>query len=142
MKKILIILSALILLPLTLLAEEKEANNISFDTQPKDSMEALITLNSLIYVDMYSKDYHTQHPLVCGEGRDFPKGREMVFNNPESGVTIHAVFPEEKNAPVNLNGVFVLHGHFQRIQNKDSYKFKKTIKDYQYFVAYKWEYEK
>lgn len=99
-----------------------------------------ITLKNLIYVDPSSST--TQHPLVCGAGRDFPVGRELEFRNSKTRESVHAVFPESKKAPVNLNGRFILHGYFQDIQNKDSYKFKKPENDYRYFVVSAWEYEK
>ena len=108
------------------------------DTEKQASTS--ITLKDLVYVDTSSST--TQHPLVCGAGRDFPVGRELEFRYSKTKKSIHAVFPKGKNVPVNLNGSFVLHGHFQSIQNKDSYKFKKTEKDYRYFVVSSWEYEK
>jgi hypothetical protein len=140
-KKIFIILS-LILLPSILFAEEKEAKNIPLNTQIEGGAVVSVTLSNLVYVDMFSKDYHNQHPLVCGEGKDFPQGREMIFKNPESGATIHAVFPNGETAPVKLKGSFVLLGYFQGIQYKDSYKLKKTRSDYRYFVVSSWENEK
>ena len=110
---------------------------------PTESSEtqsrASITLNNLVYFDMYGEDYNTQHPLVCGTGREFPAGREMVFRYNESSESVHAVFPEEATAPKNLNGKFVLHGHYQGIQNRDYYKHKKPPSDYRYFVVASWE---
>lgn len=108
------------------------------DTERQRS--ASVTLKNLVYVDPSSST--TQHPLVCGAGRDFPGGRELEFRNSKTRESVHAVFPEGNKAPVNLNGSFILHGYFQGIQNKDSYKFKKPENDYRYFVVSSWEYDK
>jgi len=110
------------------------------DTEKQDY--ASITLGNLIYVDMFSAEYTTQHPRVCEVGGDFPTGQELAFRYVESRKSIHAVFPEGVTAPKNLNGNFVLHGHFQGIQNMDRYKVKKPEKDYRYFVVSSWEYKK
>lgn len=100
---------------------------------------ASVTLANVVYVDMFSSDYTTSHPLVCEVGRDFPAGRELAFRRPESGESVHAVFPENVAAPEDLKGSFVLRGHYQRIQNRDSYKLKKPSEDYRYFVVSSWE---
>lgn len=99
-----------------------------------------ITFRNLVYIDPSSSI--TQYPLVCGAGRDFPFGYELEFQNSKTKKSIHAVFPESKRAPSNLNGSFILKGHFQSIQNKNSYKLKKPGKDYRYFVVSEWRYEK
>jgi hypothetical protein len=114
-----------------------EGPSVSDNHEQQDS--ASVTLENVVYVDMFSTHYSTEHPLVCGVGRDFPAGREMAFKGPESGESVHAVFPEDVAAPENLNGSFVLRGHYQRIQNRDSYKFKKPSEDYRYFVVSSWE---
>ena len=106
---------------------------------PEQQEHAAVTLGNLVYVDMFSANYTTQHPLVCGAGRDFPTGREMVFRYSEAGKPIHAVFPAGVTPPETLDGKFVLHGRFQGIQNRDSYKLKKPHKDYRYFVVSSWE---
>lgn len=86
---------------------------------------------------------------MCRPGKDFPEGREMAFGDPESGESVHAVFPEAAAAPENLDGSFVLHGHYQGIQNWDAFKptdANKLVKvppeDYQYFVVSSWEHKK
>ena len=99
-----------------------------------------VTLEDLVYVDMFSADYTTQHLLVCGAGRDFPAGREMVFRFSETGKPVHAVFPDAATAPENVDGNFVLHGRYQGIQNKDRPKLhKRSPSDYRYFVVASWE---
>lgn len=98
-----------------------------------------ITLKNLVYVDMYAADYATQHPLVCGAGRDFPTGSELAFKQVESKETVHAVFPAGVASPETLDGKFVLHGHFQGIQQRDGHDFKPPGKDYRYFVVSSWE---
>ncbi len=99
----------------------------------------LETLKNLVYVDMYAPNYTTQHPLVCGTSRDFPRGRELIFKNINLKKSIHAVFPEKNISPKKLDGIFILHGHFQNIQNKKNYKFKKPSNNYRYFVVSSWE---
>jgi hypothetical protein len=70
----------------------------------------------------------------------------MAFRDPESGDSVHAVFPEAAAAPENLDASFVLHGHYQGIQNWDAFKPTDAVKlvkvppeDYQYFVVSSWE---
>jgi hypothetical protein len=75
-------------------------------------------------------------------GRDFPTGRELVFWNPQSQGSVHAVFPKDIAAPDNLDGKFVLHGYFQVIQNRKSYTLKQPLKDYRYLFVSSWEYKK
>ena len=99
-----------------------------------------LTLKSLVYVDASSAD--AQHPLVCGGGGDFPAGREFAFRQSGSRESVHAVFPEGVTPPKALDGKFVLHGHFQGIQNRDRYKVKKPKEDYRYFVVSSWEHMK
>lgn len=98
------------------------------------------TLDNLIHFDAVSAGY--QHPLVCGPGGDSPAGQELTFKNAESKDFVHAVFPEEVTAPDELQGNFVLHGHFQSIQNRTRYAGKKPPEDYRYFVVSSWEHEK
>ena len=98
-----------------------------------------VALENLEYVDMFSAHYTTEHPLVCGAGGDFPAGRELIFRHSETGESVHAVFPEKVTAPEKFNGHFVLRGHFQGIQNRSRYKFKRPPQDYRYFVVSSWE---
>lgn len=97
----------------------------------------LLPLDNLVYVDPSTAT--TQHPLVCGEGRDFPDGHEMLFRNNETGVTIHAVFPAGVKPPEKLDGTFTLRGEFQTIKKWDSYGAKKPRASYQYFVVTDYE---
>lgn len=105
---------------------------------PAAQPASLITLDDLVYVDASSSD--TQHPLVCGAGRDFPAGRELAFRNLHSREFVHGVFPEGVTPPGTLDGKLILHGHYQTMQNRGS--FKKPKEDYQYFVVSSWEYKK
>lgn len=98
-----------------------------------------ITLAPLVPVDASSSD--TQHPLVCGAGRDFPTGRELAFRNPQSREFVHAVFPEGVTPPRSFDGKFVLYGQYQGIQNRKSYTLKKPPEDYRYFVVSSWRQE-
>lgn len=117
---------------------------ILFGCSPSDSPDGAdaiglqdSTLTNLVYVDELSVG--CQHPLVCGPGRDFPDGREMVFRQTGSDYFIHAVFPEEMCAPEEPSGSIVLQGHFQRIQNRTLYTQKIPPEDYSYFVVSSWE---
>lgn len=47
----------------------------------------LLPLDNLVYVDPATAA--TQHPLVCGKGRDFPDGHEMQFRNLTTGMRGH-----------------------------------------------------
>lgn len=100
----------------------------------------LVTVTDLVYADPASTT--TQHPLVCGAGRDFPTGRELAFRNPESREFVHAVFPEGVTPPEKIDGKLVLRGRYQAIQNRKSYTLKQPPQDYQYFVVSSWEYSK
>ncbi len=100
----------------------------------------VLALPSLRYIDPSSPDA-PQHPLVCGAGRDFPDGRELVFRDPGSGRFIHAVFPAGVVVPGTHDGGFALHGQYQGIRNWDCYTLKKPDKDYRYFVVSSWEHE-
>lgn len=102
--------------------------------------ESSTTLQDLVYVDMFSPSYNTQHPLVCSTSGDFPNGKEMAFKHSESKESIHAVFPEGVTPPDSLKGKFILYGDYQSIQNRDKYKLKSPKEDYQYFVVSSWEY--
>lgn len=100
-------------------------------------------LEDLVYVDMFSPDYNTQHPLQCVVGGDFPEGKEMAFRQSESEKSVHAVFPAGVKPPDTLDGKFILYGSFQGIQNRDIYKkFKKPKENYRYFVVSTWEQKK
>jgi len=107
---------------------------------------ASVTLENFVYVDMFAQSYTTEHPLMCLPGKDYPEGREMAFRDPESGKSVHAVFPEAAAAPEDLDGSFVLHGHYQGIQNWEAFqptnpnkRVKRPPEDYQYFVVSSWE---
>jgi hypothetical protein len=76
---------------------------------------------------------------VCGVGRDFPAGHELAFESSRSPEFVHAVFPEDVPPPEVLEGKFILHGHYQAIQNKQSYSRKPPPEDYRYFVVSSWE---
>ncbi len=102
----------------------------------QDSSSRILT--NLVYVDELSAGY--QHPLVCGPNGDFPAGQELVFKHTESNIFIHVVFPEEIETPVELQGNYVLHGHFQGISNRTRYTRKIPPEDYSYFVVSSWEY--
>lgn len=125
-----------------LISLDYNGDNLKFklSDDPVKQANTSVTLQNLFYVEPSSSI--TQYPLVCGAGRDFPSGRELEFRNSETRESVHAVFPEGHKAPVNLNGSFIVHGFFQSIQNKDSYKFKKLENDYRYFVVSAWEYDK
>jgi hypothetical protein len=99
-----------------------------------------VTLDNLVCVDPAAAT--TQHPLVCGAGRDFPTGRELAFRNPQSGEFVHAVFPEGVTPPEKLGGKLVLRGHFQAVQNRKSYTHKLPPEDYRYLVVSSWEQQK
>jgi len=101
---------------------------------------ASVALGNLVPIDAASSN--TQHPLVCGVGRDFPNGRELAFQNPQSREFVHAVFPEGVKPPEDLGGKFVLNGRYQGIQNRESYTLKQPPRDYRYFVAASWERKK
>lgn len=98
-----------------------------------------ITLASLVAEDSSSSD--TQHPLVCGAGRDFPIGREVAFRHSLSREFVHAVFPENVTPPKTFYGTFVLHGQYQGIQNRKSFTLKQPSEDYRYFVVSSWKQE-
>ena len=115
-------------------ADDEEQQQPAFDT-----------LDNVIYCPGGSPN---QQPLMCLPGKDFPEGREMTFRDAESGEFVHAVFPKAAAAPENLDGSFVLHGHYQGIQNWDAFKpsdtktlVKQPPRDYQYFVVSSWEHE-
>ena len=110
---------------------------------------ASVTSENVVYVDMFARGYPTEHPLMCRPGKDLPEAPEMAFRDPESGKLVHAVFPEAAAAPEKLDGSFVLHGHYQGIQNWDAFKptdpnkaVKSPPEDYEYFVVSSWEQKK
>ncbi len=98
-----------------------------------------LTLDNLVHVDAMSEGI--SHPLVCGVGRDFPDGLELIFRSLESGELVHTVFPEDEPTK-NLDGKVLLSGHYQTIQNRKSYTLKQPPEDYRYFVASSWEQQK
>jgi hypothetical protein len=104
----------------------------------KKAANKAISLDNLVYVDVSSSVAH-QHPLVCGAGRDFPTGRELAFRTSQSQEFVHAVFPEGVMLPKTLDGKFVLHGHYQGIQNRTIYTLKRVPEDYRYFVVSSWK---
>jgi len=98
-----------------------------------------MTLENLVSDDVFGGD---EHPLVCGAGREFPAGRELLLGNLETREPVHVVFPDAEAAPDDLEGRFVLHGHFQGIQDRSRYTMKRPPEDYRYFVVASWECEK
>ncbi|MDT8389709.1 MAG: hypothetical protein RRC34_04270 [Lentisphaeria bacterium] len=105
---------------------------------PFESMVFTISpLTDLVYVDPSTAA--TQHPLVCGKGRDYPEGREMLFRSKTLGTTVHAVFPPGVKPPKKLDGVFTLRGDYQMIKKWDSYGAKKPQGTYTYFVVTSYE---
>ena len=112
----------------------------SSSEQSAPAGDSLTTLDYLLHVDSASAT--TQHPLVCGIGRDFPAGRELAFINPQSKEFVHAVFPEGLPLPQNPKGKCALYGRYQTIQNRSSYTHKQPPDDYRYFVVEKWDHRK
>ncbi len=105
-----------------------------------------VTSESVIHVDAFPKGNPAEHPLMCRPDGDYPEGSEMCFRRRESGEAVHFVFPKGVAAPESRKGAFVLHGHFQGIQNWDAFTLTDTRKmvkvppkDYQYFVVSSWE---
>ena len=115
---------------------DRSTPKVSSETQSRAAM----ALTDLVHVGMHGAGV-SQHPYVCGTGGDFPTGHETIFRSNESG-EVHAVFPDGVTAPENLNGSFVLHGHYQGIQNRDRYTGKIPPSDYRYFVVASWERKK
>ncbi|MBC7981318.1 MAG: hypothetical protein H7Y36_12215 [Armatimonadetes bacterium] len=106
---------------------------------PTEQGRTTLTLGNLVHVDATSEGI--SHPLVCGVGRDFPDGHELIFRSLESGELVHSVLPEHE-PPKTLDGKFFLNGHYQTIQNRKSYSIKQPPEDYRYFVASSWEQQK
>ena len=96
-----------------------------------------VTLNDLAYLDPRTST--TQHPLVCGEGKDFPEGSEFAFRNPQSREFVHAVFPGHIERPETFDGQFILRGDYQSIQNRKTYTIKQPPEGYRYFVVSSWD---
>ena len=111
--------------------------------KPEQQDHDPVTLEDLVYAPA---GFSAETPIVCGADHlDFPEGRELVFRHTESEELTQAVFPEGATAPKDLNGEFVLHGHYQGIQNLDRFKFKRHKRvpsDYRYFVVATWERKK
>lgn len=101
--------------------------------------KSIITLENLEHVEAHVARF--AHPLVCGEGGDYPDGRELVFRVDPSTSPVHAVFPDEENSPESLDGRFHLYGYYQNIQNLDRFVHLNPGKGYQYFVVTSWEIE-
>jgi hypothetical protein len=127
---------------LVLVNAENKTAHVVFPRKKDNAVkgDSSITLASLLRVDASSSDT-PQHPLVCGEGRDFPVGREFAFRHAQSREFVHAVVPESVEPPKTFNGKFVLHGRYQGIQNRNIYTLKRPPADYQYFVVTSWKQE-
>lgn len=111
-------------------------------SQPDTSKEAPAVLRGVLYVDMYAPAYSTQRPLLCGDGRLFPEGTELVFRDPDTSVEFHTVFPEGVKAPEgpDLAKSLVLRGRFDAIDlPRDQYP-KEHPPGYKYFVVSGWDY--
>jgi hypothetical protein len=106
-------------------------------------------LEGVTHVDMHAPTYRTQRPLLCGPGRHFPDGMEMVFRNPDTATEFHVVFPKDVSAPQGnaLTSALTLHGRFGTIQSAPGGKppsepdrlGKPVPDDYRYFVVSRWE---
>ena len=109
-------------------------------------------LHGVTYVDMYAPAYMTQRPLLCGEGRHYPGGTEMVFNHSDKKAEYHAVFPKGVRPPRKSECVnsLTLHGRFEVIRSAPDGKalkepdrlVKRIPHGYRYFVVSSWELEK
>lgn len=109
-------------------------------TDAKYEDKSIITLENLEHVEARAAGF--AHPLVCGEGGDYPHGRELVFGVDQTSTPIHAVFPDAENSPGSLDGKFRLCGFYQNIQNFDRFVHLHPGEDYQYFVVTSWKKEK
>jgi len=113
---------------------------------------ATAELHGVTYVDMYAPAYTTQRPLLCGQGRHYPEGTEMVFKHSEKKAEYHAVFPKGVTPPrkSELDNCLTLHGRFEAIQSTPDGKalqepnqpLKRIPFGYRYFVVASWEMEK
>ena len=101
--------------------------------------KSIITLDNLEHVESWVARF--AHPLVCGEGGDYPHGRELVFRVDRTSPPIHAVFPDAEKTPESLDGKFRLYGFYQNIQNFDRFIHLHPGEDYQYFVVSSWKNE-
>ena len=110
---------------------------------PRVDDRPVVRLEGLSYFDMYSR-YAPEVPLMCIVGGDYPSGSEMLFRNDESSEFVHAVFPEAVTPPKTLDGVFILHGHYQCVQKSVPRKsrHKRIPAKYRYFVVSSWERER
>ena len=121
-------------------------------TDPEVSRAAPDTLQGVAYVDMFAPTYTTERPLLCGEGRHYPGGTEMIFKLPDQSGEVHAVFPEGIAAPKesDLLNTFTLHGRFEAIQSgsdgkalgKTARPVKRIPYGYRYFIVSSCECEK
>ncbi len=115
-------------------------------TSPEEQDQNSVVLTDLVYVDMFSLDYTTQHPLVCGTDGELPDGKEMAFRLLGSRESVHVVFPQGVTPPNALDGTFVLHGRYQSIQRKaeeiEGRLAKRPPKGYRYFIVSSWEKKK
>lgn len=117
-------------------------------SKPKVSQATLVTLQGLAYVDMHAPGYTTEHPLLCGEGRYYPGGTEMIFKHPGQEGEFHAVFPEDITAPQkgDLGTPLTLQGRFEAIKltpdgealEKLTRPVKRIPYGYRYFVVSNW----
>jgi len=113
---------------------------------------ATVELRGVTYVDMYAPAYRTQRPLLCGQGRHYPEGTEMVFTHAEKKAEYHAVFPKGVTPPrkSEVGSRITLHGRFEAIQSATDGEaqqdpnrlFKRIPAGYPYFVVSSWEVEK
>jgi len=120
-------------------------------SKPEVSETTRDTLRGMAYVDMYAPTYTTQRPLLCGEGRHYPGGTDMVFKRSGQGGEVHAVFPKDVAVPSkgDLTTTLTLHGQFATIQStpdgkamdKPARPVKRIPYGYRYFVVSRWECE-
>ena len=109
------------------------------------------TLRGVAYVDMYAPTYTTQRPLLCGEGRHYPGGTDLVFKQSGQGGEVHVVFPKDVAVPSkgDLTKTLTLHGRSAVIEStpdgkgmdKSSRLVKRIPYGYRYFVVSRWECE-
>lgn len=85
-------------------------------------------------ISLYRKN-DVNHPLVCGEGKDFPEGAEyLVYLNDDKKV-MHIVFPDKDDAPKDFSEDFQIKGFSQYVKKLNNYKIKTVESKYKYFVV-------
>ncbi len=104
-------------------------------TRSNQKKPIVVTLNDV----SVAKDSDTEHPLVCGLNRDYPKGRELLVNQITTKTSTHVVFPKKSDFPQDVEGMFNLSGYYQGIQTRSAYPHKIPSKAYRYFVVTSWE---